>query len=224
MDIKTLYTTDTYEYTYSRPVNATTNTLVSCTFVADSNVHLLFDTGATMKFELVLGGWNNTKSALRMSKQGSIISETNTLTLSKENTLDITWYNRQFTITLNNTTWNVKIPPGNNIPPFTKVWFSTGFGSKGTFTFSQGTQEFGTKPSPPPVVKKKPVQEKPPPKEEVKVEPPNQEPLPPKEDVKVEPPKQELLPPKEEEEVQTAKEESKPKKKSTSRSKKKNVV
>lgn len=170
-----------------------------------------------MKFELVIGGWNNTKSALRMSKQGSIISETSTLTLSKDtNTLDITWYNRQFTFTLNNTTWNVKIPPGNNIPPFTKVWFSTGFGSRGKFTFSQGTQEFGTKPAP--IVKKKPdekkvVQEKPP-KEEVKVEPKQE-------------PKEELQT-KElntiQEEVQTPKEESKPKKKPTSRSKKKNVV
>lgn len=179
--VNTLYTPSTYQYVYFQGFN---NKHVEFRVRASAHVHVLF-TGKEIGKELVIYGTDGV-SAIRSSKQGSVIASTDTLKLlsSEENHIQITWNAeaRTFKVTVNGTEWVARLPAGNRMNPFTKVSFSTSADVTGMFMLNEsgmGT-DYGygdyivPKPEPEPVAPEpqpEPEPEQPEPEEVVAPEP-----------------------------------------------------
>lgn len=134
-----LTTSASYDYSPPRHLPATTTAYSFRVRGMAHNVHLLLQGSDGQEYELVVGGWDNTRSVFRAGRQSSHhLAETTDVLLSPETSdwtsVHLDWGSSPGKVRINNT-WDIPMP----CDTFTSVSHSSWWGQDGVYDFFEQT-------------------------------------------------------------------------------------
>jgi hypothetical protein len=132
------FTDDEYAYSDSAIVS---NGVYDVTVTGPTNdIHVLLTTSEGTEYELILGGWDNTRSAIRKGRQTTPFAQTDAVRLSGSTTqLSLRWGDGSMHVTVNGgEPWVFPF----DAPPTATIAHSTGWGNTGVYDFADNTTTY----------------------------------------------------------------------------------